>query len=401
MMPSAKNALKNVQALSLAGIIFFAPTSVAGMNIMGGGFVILSAIILGLSKEIQKKFDKKSLITIIFALWVAISAFWAPSWADSWPSLKSLWWYAILPLSSLTIEWSERKFKLLVYALIFGNITNAIIFMVQYSHLINGFEYNAKYGLVGFGNRVYLAMLVPPTIIILINDARRRFYFKNPYTSIIFACALIFELGWSTGRTAQLMLIILALFFYRNALIKHKLLTIGAATLTVIFIALSPYIIHRWFEAYQNLVLYQSGNASTDFGLRFAFWEAAIKMFVSHPFLGVGAGGYTPHFFTLMKNHEIPKIDAIWYWAIEPHNTYLAILAEYGLIGFALFYAIISIFYNDSKIIANTPIGEFKFIILVTFLIASFSDTFIWRWQGMMILLVAFSIKNPIRSTSN
>ena len=124
-------------------------------------------------------------------------------------------------------------------------------------------------------------------------------------------------------------------------------------------------------------------------------------MFVSHPFLGVGAGGYTPHFFTLMKNHEIPKIDAIWYWAIEPHNTYLAILAEYGLIGFALFYAIISIFYNDSKIIANTPIGEFKFIILVTFLIASFSDTFIWRWQGMMILLVAFSIKNPIRSTSN
>ena len=401
MMPSAKNALKNAQILSLAGIIFFAATSVAGMNIAGGIFIILSAIIFGLSNKNEKEFDKKSRITIIFAFWIAISAFWAPSWAESWPSVKSLWWYAILPLGSITIDWNERKFKFLVYALIFGNITNAIIFMVQYSHLINNFQYNAKYGLVGFGNRVYLAMLVPPTIIILINDARRKFYFKNPYIPIIFACALIFELGWSTGRTAQLMLIILALFFYRNTLIKHKLLTIGAVTLAAIFITLSPYTIHRWFEAYQNIIMYQSGNASTDFGLRFAFWEAAIKMFISNPLLGVGAGGYTPHFFTLMKNHEIPTIDAMWYWAIEPHNTYLAILAEYGLIGFALFYATISTFYKDSKIGAHTPMSEFKFIILLTFLIASFSDTFIWRWQGMMILLVVFSIKNLTQHTTD
>jgi len=123
-------------------------------------------------------------------------------------------------------------------------------------------------------------------------------------------------------------------------------------------------------------------------------------MFISNPLLGVGAGGYTPHFFTLMENHEIPTIDAMWYWAIEPHNTYLAILAEYGLIGFALFYATISTFYKDSKIGAHTPMSEFKFIILLTFLIASFSDTFIWRWQGMMILLVVFSIKNLTQHTT-
>jgi O-antigen ligase len=384
--------LSELQILSICGIFFFAPMSVAGMNISGALFLLLSLTKIILTKKLKNKPNSTVIITIIFAAWIFLSALWSPSLQDAAPTLKSLWWYALLPIGILTINWRENYFKLIVLAFISGNILNAFFFIVQISSIISAFHYDAKFGLVGYGNRVYLAMLAPPAVIILISDIKEKYFISNPFTSAMLAAVIVFELMWSTGRSAQLILAILVLMYYIKTITKSKALLLSTVVAALIAIFLTPHFIDRWNSAFYDVRLYISGDAQTNLGLRIAFWDAAIQTFLAHPLLGAGAGGYTPSFHTLMLLHKIPTIGPEWFWAIEPHNSYLAILAEYGGIGFLIYLFLIYNYYITAKNERNRQLEKFKILILLTFLLASFSDSFIWRWQGMMILLSTFSI---------
>lgn len=393
----AKNSstlLNEFQILSLSGIFFFAPMSVAGMNSSGVIFITLSLIKFLITKKTENKITPTIYVTIIFSAWVFLSTFWSPNFQDAAPTLKGLWWYAILPVAILTIEWREGYFKFMVLSFISGNTVNAAFFIVQLSKIIVSFQYNPKYGLVGFGNRVYLAMLAPPAVIILLSDIRRRYFISNPIVSTLLAAVIFFELAWSTGRTAQLVLAILLILYFTSTIRRSRrfiLIAVAAASITIFF---SPHVISRWSSAMEDVRLYISGDAQTNLGLRLAFWDAAIRTFLAHPLVGAGAGGYTPSFHKLMLLHKIPTIGPEWFWAIEPHNSFLAILAEYGAIGFLSFTTLIYVYYKSAIIEKNQQLMRFKVLILLTFILASLSDSFIWRWQGMMILLVAFSISS-------
>lgn len=65
-------------------------------------------------------------------------------------------------------------------------------------------------------------------------------------------------------------------------------------------------------------------------GLRYRLWQAAIQMWLDHPFQGVGIGMYAQ----LMRFYA-PEV-ARTYLVLGVHNTYLQFLVETGLIGFSL-----------------------------------------------------------------
>lgn len=394
-------ALGQFQILSICGIFFFAPMSVAGMNISGVLFLLSSLTKVIITKKITNKPNSTAIITILFSLWIFLSSLWSPSLQDAAPTLKSLWWYAILPIGILTINWRENYFKFIALALISGNSLNALLFLVQISGIISEFHYDAKFGLVGYGNRVYLAMLAPPTVIILINDIKEKYFIPNQFASVALAAIIVFELMWSTGRSAQLIFFILILIYYRSTIIKSKALILSTILAVLIAFFLTPHFIDRWNSAFHDIRLYISGDAQTNLGLRIAFWDAAIQTFLAHPLLGAGAGGYTPSFHTLMLLHKIPTIGPEWFWAIEPHNSYLAVLSEYGGIGFLIYLSLIYNYYITAKNERNRHLEKFKILVLLTFLLASFSDSFIWRWQGMMILLSTFSITSHLLVKKN
>jgi putative inorganic carbon (hco3(-)) transporter len=69
---------------------------------------------------------------------------------------------------------------------------------------------------------------------------------------------------------------------------------------------------------------------------RLALWGAADAMFVQHPVLGVGYGNYRSLYGDYIPGAAPDQLDA--------HNLYLQFLSETGVIGFAVFFVIISIF---------------------------------------------------------
>jgi O-antigen ligase len=64
-----------------------------------------------------------------------------------------------------------------------------------------------------------------------------------------------------------------------------------------------------------------------DLGGRVPIWKESITAFLEHPILGVGGGAFR-------TVNSFKK---------AAHNTYLSVLAELGVVGFLLFFAILAV----------------------------------------------------------
>lgn len=72
-------------------------------------------------------------------------------------------------------------------------------------------------------------------------------------------------------------------------------------------------------------------------------WDGAVKIFLENPVIGVGTGGYQ----LAMKKYEIPNLALIHRDFSDPHNSYLYMAANFGILG------IISLFWLFSVLLKN------------------------------------------------
>jgi len=70
-------------------------------------------------------------------------------------------------------------------------------------------------------------------------------------------------------------------------------------------------------------------NSSREGASRYEIWRATLKMFASHPVLGVGLGGY---WIAITADHDASGLMT----PQEAHNDYLELLSSGGVLGFAL-----------------------------------------------------------------
>ena len=86
------------------------------------------------------------------------------------------------------------------------------------------------------------------------------------------------------------------------------------------------------------IVLYGLGHGRLPGGksmlVRWQYWQASAKMFVDHPFTGVGPGNFT-HFYTRYK--PAAALESV----ADPHNFLLSVLTQYGPLGLVGFLAIV------------------------------------------------------------
>jgi O-antigen ligase len=116
-------------------------------------------------------------------------------------------------------------------------------------------------------------------------------------------------------------------------------IAVAAALISVVtiyyFTALAPP------EARQRITQSTSGEARSKEG-RTSLWEVAQRMAEANFVKGVGAGNFrtaSPHY--LLKPGAVARSDQIISKPLVAHNMYLEVLAEEGVIGLALFSAII------------------------------------------------------------
>ena len=134
------------------------------------------------------------------------------------------------------------------------------------------------------------------------------------------------------GRTGHVVLAILLAYFCFRALAWKGL---GLAALVITIVAGSGYFASATLRERQNLVIQEAadwkpghGNSSSS-GLRMNYYTNSLKIIRDHPFLGVGTGGFELAYAEKIKGTSMEPSN-------NPHNQYLLITAQLGLVGLGL-----------------------------------------------------------------
>ncbi|MBA3912402.1 MAG: O-antigen ligase family protein [Acidobacteriales bacterium] len=133
---------------------------------------------------------------------------------------------------------------------------------------------------------------------------------RQPWLALVIGC---FTVVFFSGNRKKLFRTLLALML-----------------LAVILVASIPRLremtLHRFAQAQS------SSETENSLLTRLLLWSIAYKMFLSHPVLGVGPKNYVslvPHFATF---EEMMGAEAL-----DPHNVWIQLLAEQGLVGFIIY----------------------------------------------------------------
>ncbi len=147
---------------------------------------------------------------------------------------------------------------------------------------------------------------------------------------IAIAC-LVFVLAavvFTLSRAGLLTLTVLALVAIITMPQRRlKLALLGGAVLGAIAVLQIPYIQTRFFRQ-----LDPTYNQNTFEG-RLQIWSDTLHMLRDHPILGAGLRAYTQVMAPYVSTHRIPEL--------YPHNVYLAMWSEVGLLGLAAFVALL------------------------------------------------------------
>ena len=139
----------------------------------------------------------------------------------------------------------------------------------------------------------------------------------------VFCCLTILYLyqRWSLTKWAVAIVIFLALLF-------------GAYQTSNNFSV-------RVNEAIDEIVDYKPGKSRTSIGQRFDWWKVSLQLISEKPFFGHGAGSFEMA-HNRAKSSRITPTD-------NPHNEYLFIATQFGLVGLALFLLMIGLQLQEAK----------------------------------------------------
>lgn len=153
---------------------------------------------------------------------------------------------------------------------------------------------------------------------------------------LVFLLASINLFYIAPGRTGMLLFITLSALFLVQWLSWKKWLP--AALLVTIAIAVtyatSSNFSSRVQEAMAEIETYQAESSRTSLGMRFDWWRNSLQLIAAKPILGHGVGSFHTAQSDLIKDSETQDTD-------NPHNEYLFLGVQGGLVAMGLFVALL------------------------------------------------------------
>jgi len=143
------------------------------------------------------------------------------------------------------------------------------------------------------------------------------------YIALMFLGAVAFTQSYWAAAMVVLLLALVPWFCFRA--LKRRVLfsSLGVLAAGAVFIGMVAF--HPLFKKGLARAVSEEGE-----GVRLVLWREALAMAAEHPVTGVGAGAYGASF---EQSPRVALADA----PVTPHNDYLLVLSQLGLLGAALF----------------------------------------------------------------
>ncbi len=349
--------------LSLVGLAIpfgsLVPLPIPGVNLVDllVGLAIVAWLAQGLVRKKLVRHGTPLLLPLLIFVWcAALSLTQAFSWRDGlgewlkWAEFAALYFVAVQVLDRRTAAWTLGA---LAAAGMVEVAHGAYQFFRQVgpeAFILQG-RFMRAYGAFQQPNPYagYLGYLFPVAASLAVAGAlawwrrRRASDLVLAVTAAIAAAALTIGiiLSWSRGAWLGLAAAAVVVIGMRT---RRTALTVGLGIL-ILLLAISVAGT-GWLPApivgrLGDLGSYLGGSdpvrteiSDANFSVleRVAHWQAGLRMFSAHPWLGVGIG----NFGAVYPNYALPH----WYVSLgHAHNAFINFLAETGVIGFGAFLA--------------------------------------------------------------
>lgn len=339
------------------------------------GIIIFIVYYLKYRKIDIKVFNKELVIFYGFAI---ISFLWSIDIASSLMKAITIINYMLYLYLMITLKNRENILNKIIAAYVIGCILLALLGLVNfintgYSQRVSGVDELDEnwYGLI-IGLSI---ILMYPIYNKTKSKAKKTLY-------LLINMILIIGLLVSLSRTAIIATIAAYIPFILTIKQKNyiKLINIGMIVLIVVLIFI-------YIPSIENLIMDRIQKSYDDqAGGRLNILTVGTEIYKDYPIFGVGLSNF-PKAFT---GYYIAKVQGVWLPpGRDPHNIYLAILVELGMIGAILFIImIIKLFYGILKI-QNRNDMVITLSLLTFILIAGMANTILYKkyfWLALSII---------------
>jgi len=310
------------------------------------GFEILSYIAFAALAEPRRRLigalRSRIVIALLpFAVVVFIGIFYgAASWPDAVGALAGWRRMLLLPLAAAVFddEGSKRlACKVLLATCVVGALASVVTKLSAYSlfHTEPGIPFHnyAVQGLAfSLAAAICVAALVRPDAFAgdrVLGDRR----IMAVALAMLVADVVFILSGRSTYVAMIVMLVAVVAFLVQGSWRAKALAGAGVLICVGLLLGSSANVRSRIAEAFHDMETVDQAAEATSPGYRVVFWRNTLRMVGDHPILGVGTGGFMDGY--------MPYVEGVPGWkgggTGDPHNQFLKILGEQGLVGLAAF----------------------------------------------------------------
>jgi len=371
-MSSILNNIRNILFI-LLGFTF--PLSISISSIL----IILLAILLFFQEDIRGKIKKvissKWMISILALLFLYyISPLFFGFFTDTSWVLKRVSLLLILPIL-YSFSFSQKTINLSIFAFLSSMFLSSVIALADNYEIIQ-FTKNWTWSafLQYTEHNVFLAIALLLSFYTLF---RVKLSLFNRNILLVFILTFLFSLFTEGGKAGQLVFIIsIILFFIFHFKDKRTLMFFSVLSIFIFSVVIyhsSPIVKKRFTNEIKSI-------RSAEPSFRNNLFIYSVDLIQENPIIGYGSGSFTDVFKEVNKSTK----RTVDYSHKTPHNNYLYIWFELGIIGLIVF---MFIFYFQIKELLQKKDALFRVLFPLMYLIIMLADSYFFSHNTLIMYL--------------
>ncbi|WP_263833662.1 O-antigen ligase family protein [Sulfurospirillum oryzae] len=299
-------------------------------------------------------------------------------------------WRMLLPLIFITIVKKEHIQYYIIAFLSAISISEVLSYLIWFG-IIPAFQSSTMLNPTPFMSHISYNPFLAFSIFLLIYFIFFVKNYKNNFSKIISLLFLttmtinIFITGGRAGQIGFFVILSLAFILYFKKNILKSILLILVVLPAIFFIAYSSSTLFntRIHEGLNDIQMIDK-NPNTSVGLRMTFAINTLQIIKENPIFGAGTGDF-PKEYEKVNTKRSPNALP----TVNPHNMYLLVLAQTGIVGLML---MLSIFYMQiqSFFKSNDSLSPLRLALPILFLTIMLSDSYLLG-HHTALLFVYFS----------
>lgn len=289
-------------------------------------------------------------------------------------------------------KWTDRQLTVFSIGLLFAVLLSAIFVLINYSIHNNEILEGLLKGQpipVPFKDHIRYVILICFSMLLTLHqmDYSRKKQIKfSFYTWLLFSILLFIYIQFLAVKTGMLLSILVVFGFIGHKMLERKKYILGS-WIAVLFIGML-FVLLKIFPTMQNKLSYfawdigqyqENKYKNYSDGERIASIVHGYKIVLQHPILGVGEGNL-PIYMQSLSN----KI---------PHNQFIVVWAQNGILGFLSFIGIFLI----SFFIAIKNSNWLAFTYTLAMCLANMSEAMLETQLGLTIFLIPLLLSHAIQ----